>query len=83
MADKEPIKVLGKTQSDLDTLLRWSHDAGLVINSNKTKLLVVKPPSQWQTITSALIAHPQRNCLPLEIDTSHTYLGLVIDSQFN
>lgn len=62
VADKDPLKVFAKVQTDFDTLLRWCHDPGLVLNSNKAILLVNKSPFQQQSITSALIARTH-SCL--------------------
>ncbi|XP_028162763.1 uncharacterized protein LOC114354540 [Ostrinia furnacalis] len=44
IANKDP-QIAGKLlQMDLDALIRWCHDAGLVLNANKTKLLIIKSP---------------------------------------
>ncbi|KAG6456625.1 hypothetical protein O3G_MSEX009841 [Manduca sexta] len=94
IADKDPELAIGRLQSDLNSLARWCHDSGLVLNANKTKLLVIKSP--YITLTSfkkKLVAH-DHNCLHssncktcqcpfIETVDRHMYLGVLMDSKFN
>lgn len=43
-ADTDPQIACDLLQADLNSLIRWCHDAGLVLNADKTKLLVIKSP---------------------------------------
>lgn len=80
-------------QADFDNLIKWCHDAGLVLNIGKTKLMHIKSPYLKHTITGHLIAHEhscihssnaQTCCCPIiELVNSYTYLGLNIDNRFN
>lgn len=87
-------EALRKLQSDFDTLLRWSHDFGLVLNTNKTKLMYISSSHNRQSYVPKLIAHthfclhsrpnnnpPTCTCSAIDLVDKHTYLGLVIDSR--
>lgn len=92
IADKDPQLALKLLQSDFNALARWCHDAGLVLNANKTKLLHIKSPHIKRTSICNLVAHNHdclhagnlTSCTCPTIDTvdRHTYLGLIIDDKF-
>lgn len=93
IGDKDAQRACDLLQSDLDRLIRWCHDSGLVLNANKTKLLVIKSPYIKQTPINKLVAHDHTClhtdsiaacCCPgIEIVDRQIYLGLIIDSKFN
>ncbi|CAK1585022.1 unnamed protein product [Parnassius mnemosyne] len=86
---------LTRLQSDFDILVKWSHDVGLVLNSNKTKLIYISSSKNRSTFRLKLIAHnhqclhlkqsnnTQCNCDTIEQVSKYTYLGLVIDDRLN
>lgn len=92
VADKDPQKAGELLQHDFSMLSKWCHDSGLVLNVDKTKLLHIRSPHLKHSSFNNIIAH-NHNCLHasgtqckcpyIEIVTSHTYLGLIIDSKLN
>lgn len=81
-------------QADFDKLKQWCHDSGLVLNSNKTKLILIKSPYMKSNLETPLISHSHTcmhdqnitkscHCPNIELVNSHVYLGLVIDHKFN
>ncbi|KAL0832236.1 hypothetical protein ABMA28_001686 [Loxostege sticticalis] len=78
-------------QADLDMLIRWCHDVGLVLNADKTKLMVINSPYMRYPTPKPLIAHNHDclhqlgtcQCPTIEVVTTQKYLGLIIDSKFN
>lgn len=80
-------------QQDIDAVVKWSHDNGLVLNSNKTKLLVIHSPylrpsaepppmyaHDYTCIHNGLI---NCQCVPIEKVNSVMYLGVTIDEKFS
>ena len=81
-------------QKNYNTLLLWSHDSGLVVNTRKTKVLHIRSP-QYPTRSLNIITHSSQ-CLhtntsfylPCEcqekIDTvsEFRYLGVWLDTRF-
>ena len=45
IADNNITTAKERMQKQLDIATRWSHDNGLIINANKTKLIHIKPPN--------------------------------------
>lgn len=82
-------------QTDFNTLLRWCHDVGLVVNATKTKLLPIRSPYVKSFPLKNIVAHVHKclhtsgpilnqcNCPPIDVVDCHTYLGLQIDNKFN
>lgn len=79
-------------QRDFTSLMKWSHDAGLVLNANKTKLMYISSSQNRNVQPINLIAHEhvclhsandQITCLCPAIQNveQQTYLGLIIDSR--
>lgn len=77
-----------------DNLCKWAHDAGLVINASKTKIIHIHSPYMKVRQTPKIIAHDHQclhrgnttsmcACPALEAVDQHTYLGLTIDKHFN
>lgn len=92
-ADKDICHAFLRLQKDFDSLIKWSHDSGLVLNAQKTKLLLISSSHNRQCADLSLVAH-DHSCLHLGDLTSHTcacppiqlastqkYLGLVIDNR--
>ena len=91
-ADDDHSKALQMLQNDFTTLTKWSHDAGLVLNANKTKVMYVSSSKNRSKQKVNIIVH-DHNCLhrdtlaackcnPVELVNKQTYLGLVIDDRF-
>lgn len=93
IAHKNPQYASELLQLDLDTLTKWCHDAGLVLNASKTKLLVIKSPFIKHSTIENLTVHDHSclhtvnnlacNCPSIDIVDKQTYLGLIIDQKFN
>lgn len=95
IAEDRDIRVaLSKLQTDFTLLNKWSHDAGLVLNAQKTKMLHISSAHNIVTYDHniQLIAHdheclhgmkPICDCKPIEQVSQFTYLGLTIDHRFN
>lgn len=92
-ADHNIDVALNNLQEDFNNISKWCHDAGLVLNSIKTKLINIRSPylKSAETVPK-LIAHTHAcmhdnrdmcDCPHIEVVKSHTYLGLVIDNRFN
>lgn len=91
--DQDPQKARDFLQSDLSALTRWCHDAGLVLNVDKTKLIIIKSPYIKKSPLQNVVAHAHGclhgqplstcNCPTIEVLGNQTYLGLSIDSKFN
>lgn len=92
VATKNPQNAASLLQSDLNALTKWCHDAGLVLNAKKTKLLIIKSPYVKTSPIPNLVIH-NHNCLhsagrlcscpPIDVVDKYTYLGLIIDQKFN
>lgn len=80
-------------QSDFDYLTKWCHDAGLVLNAGKTKLMHIRSPYLKPSQGGHVKAHDHAclhsvglqncNCPIIETVGSYTYLGLKIDNCLN
>lgn len=81
-------------QSNLNKILVWSHDMGLVINSLKTKVIHIRSP-QFPTRPINLVTHTQQcmhTNLPFDLPctcsslietvSEFKYLGVTLDSRF-
>ncbi|KAI5639343.1 reverse transcriptase (RNA-dependent DNA polymerase) domain-containing protein [Phthorimaea operculella] len=82
-----------KLQHDFDRVCQWSHDAGLVLNGSKTKLMHIHS-NQCRTVRPVeIFGHDheclhanissQCRCLPLQQVSEQKYLGVIIDENFN
>ncbi|CAH2104643.1 unnamed protein product [Euphydryas editha] len=91
-------EALSWLQKDFNLLLRWSHDAGLVLNANKTKLMYISTSQNRSEILPCLISHNHEclhkfnnssfqnvkcHCKSIDVVSKQTYLGLVIDNRLN
>ncbi|KAI5631026.1 reverse transcriptase (RNA-dependent DNA polymerase) domain-containing protein [Phthorimaea operculella] len=93
-SDKDLNIALEKLQQDFDTVCKWSHDAGLVLNAGKTKFVHVHS-TQCRTVTDISVTAHDHQCLhstdyknkckcpKLQQVDQQRYLGLIIDSSFN
>ncbi|XP_059045776.1 uncharacterized protein LOC131841473 [Achroia grisella] len=79
-------------QEDVDNIVKWSHDNGIILNIEKTKMLIIKSPyCSVPDIHCSIITHSydclhkQCNCIckPIERVNCVTYLGMQIDENFN
>lgn len=80
-------------QIDFTSLCKWSHDAGLVLNSQKTKMMHIRSShNRSDTTTVKLIAHCHSclhsrsnctDCITIDQVSQATYLGIIIDERFN
>lgn len=80
-------------QHNFNQLCKWAHDSGLIINAQKTKLLHIHSPYLRTGLRPSITAHSHQcfhssnytncNCIKLELVKQHTYLGLIIDNNFN
>ena len=91
-ADRDINVAQSMLQNDLTLLNKWSHDVGLVLNAQKTKMMHVHSSHNVSTQTAIVVAHGHScmhdnfincKCEPVEQVRKHTYLGLVIDDRFN
>lgn len=92
IADKNPQTACELMQTDLNALTKWCHDAGLVINPSKTKLLTIKSPYKKHAPIKNLIIHNHSclhssnstcSCQSIDVVDKHTYLGVIIDHKLN
>lgn len=80
-------------QEDISSIVKWSHDNGIVLNSDKTKLLLIHSPYlPYKNTSYSLYAHTYSclhnntvdcNCVPIERVRYITYLGMKIDEHFS
>lgn len=80
-------------QQDVDTVVKWSHDNGIILNSDKTKLLIIHSPYLPLTQTTpSIYTHSFQclhnklvncSCIPIERVNCVTYLGVKIDENFS
>lgn len=80
-------------QQDIDAVVKWSHDNGIILNSEKTKLLIINSPYLPVTETPPpLLSHSfdcfhnnLNNCIckPIEKVDCVTYLGVKVDKHFS
>lgn len=96
VANKDLLKAISILQNDFTNLCKWSHDAGLVINTSKTKVIHVRS-NYFSNVAQhiRIVAHSHDclhkavpvsnncNCDQLEQVTHYKYLGLIVDEKFN
>ncbi|XP_061712347.1 uncharacterized protein LOC133521414 [Cydia pomonella] len=81
-------------QQDVDAVVRWSHDNGIVLNSDKTKLLILHSPYLNPSCSPepTIVTHDfscfhnslfSCQCKPIERVKCITYLGMRIDENFS
>jgi hypothetical protein len=80
-------------QQDVDAVVRWSHDNGIALNADKTRLLVIRSPHLHLTrVPSPIIAHNFHcfhnnqalcRCKPILQVNCVTYLGVKVDENFS
>lgn len=80
-------------QQDIDAVVKWSHDNGITLNSDKTKLLIIQSPYICNTQTHpSLFTHTYSclhnnltncECQPIEKVNFVTYLGVKVDISFS
>ncbi|KAG7301489.1 hypothetical protein JYU34_014455 [Plutella xylostella] len=80
-------------QNDIDAVVRWSHDNGIVLNADKTKLLILHSPHlNLNESPPPLVTHSYSclhnnlvncQCKPIERVDCVTYLGVKIDNNFS
>lgn len=76
-------------QHDFFSLQKWSHDAGLIINSKKTKLMHIRSPHAKYNITPIIKSHTFEcihnysqscKCETIELVQTYVYLGITVDT---
>lgn len=91
-ADRNVKDAISKLQKDFDRLCMWSHDSGLVLNAQKTKMVHIHSPHIKNDQLIELKAHSHSclhlrtqscKCESIELVKSQRYLGLVIDEHFS
>ncbi|XP_045505188.1 uncharacterized protein LOC123701725 [Colias croceus] len=79
-------------QTDIDAVVKWSHDNGIVLNTDKTKLLIVHSPYLPLSQTYSMFTHTFECihnqfktciCKPIERVKTVTYLGMRVDEHFS
>ncbi|XP_047024633.1 uncharacterized protein LOC124633450 [Helicoverpa zea] len=80
-------------QQDIDAVVKWSHDNGIILNASKTKLMLIHSPYlQSNSVTPPLFTHDYTchhnnlldcKCKPIERVNCVTYLGARIDDKFS
>lgn len=79
---------------DFTEICKWSHDSGLVLNADKTKLIHVRSSHNYYSGEIKVVAHSHvclhtkniqctNKCINIEQVNEHKYLGLIIDNRFN
>lgn len=90
-ANKNLDTALSHLQSDFTLLSKWSHDSGLVINTEKTKCMYICSSQNRLKSHIKLIAHDHQclhtdhhncSCSAIDLVNKQKYLGLVIDDRF-
>ncbi|KAL0830359.1 hypothetical protein ABMA28_002547 [Loxostege sticticalis] len=79
-------------QRDIDAVVKWSHDNGIILNSDKTNLLIIhslylrptgSPPFMYTHSVSCLRNDfVCCNCMPIKVVVCVTYLGVKVDNNF-
>jgi hypothetical protein len=92
-ADKDQHKIEGSIQSDLENIIKWSHDNGIIINMSKTKGMHLSSPHNIKKCKQYNIIGHTYDCLHkvkqscacsnIEFVDSFKYLGLTIERTFN
>ena len=90
----DPVTVANTLNMSFKKLQSWSHDNGLVINQDKTRVMHIR--NRGQVETNFNITFHSHECLHTEVSTctcdskqyiqhtdTFTYLGLTIDTKFN
>lgn len=81
---------LNQLQTDFTLLTKWSHDSGLVLNAEKTKLMYISSSANRTEHDLKLVAHEHAclhspgktcNCKCVELVNKQRYLGLIIDDR--
>ena len=81
-------------QQDINSVVKWSHDNGIILNAQKTKIIIIRSPHYnipdlsnfYRPITHSYTCfHNPGNCKcePIEIVPCVTYLGVKIDQHFS
>lgn len=79
-------------QQDVDAVVKWSHDNGIVLNSQKTKLLLLHSPYLpinnpvppiFAHSFNCIHHHNSCVCKPIDRERCVTYLGLKVDEHFS
>ncbi|CAK1586673.1 unnamed protein product [Parnassius mnemosyne] len=80
-------------QQDIDSVVKWSHDNGIVLNSDKTKFLIIQSPYMCYTDSSPQMYSHNFECLhngqnscqcePIKKVDCVTYLGVKVDTNFS
>lgn len=94
VADNNLSNAMKKLQEDFTAICKWSHDAGLVLNAQKTVMMHIKSSHNTSdTVSVNLLSHCHQclhspvnnctNCVPIEQVRQATYLGLIIDNRLN
>lgn len=88
-ANKDQNTIENKIQKDIDNIIKWSHDNGIIINIKKTKGMHLSSPHNIKkAINYNIIGHEYEclhnnkyncQCKPLEFVENYKYLGLTID----
>ncbi|KAG7298799.1 hypothetical protein JYU34_017232 [Plutella xylostella] len=91
-AGKDAISIEKHLQDDFDNVTKWAHDNGIILNTEKTKLLLIKSSYRKQDVTEIKIkGHSYEclhsnmlscSCLEIENVVKFRYLGLVVDNRF-
>ncbi|XP_045499883.1 uncharacterized protein LOC123697414 [Colias croceus] len=94
-SDKNINTAAQQLQEDFTRILMWSHDAGLVINVKKTKIVHVHSSHLKNFNNFKITAHnhvclhkatyynPDCSCECVDQVPYYTYLGLIVDNRFN
>lgn len=80
-------------QQDVDEVVKWSHDNGIVLNADKSNLLIIHSPHIClPNITPSIYTHSYEclhsnlvscTCKPLTRQKCVTYLGIKVDENFS
>ncbi|CAH2088033.1 unnamed protein product [Euphydryas editha] len=92
-AGRDLAETCALVQQDLDAVVKWNHDNGIILNSEKTKLIVIHSPYMpLKDIPNLLYTHSYNcfhnnnvkcSCKPIEKVKCVTYLGVKIDEYFS
>ncbi|XP_047525107.1 uncharacterized protein LOC125062970 [Pieris napi] len=86
-------EVCRRVQEDVDAVVKWSHDNGIILNADKTKMIIIHSP-YLSSIDNPppLFAHGfdcfhnnkiNCTCKPIEKVNCVNYLGVKIDTSFS
>ncbi|KAL0841656.1 hypothetical protein ABMA28_013934 [Loxostege sticticalis] len=92
-SDTDQNQIQNIMQEDFDNVVRWAHDNGIIINTNKTKCMpILSPYNKNKEITIELKGHSydclhknKNGCTCSKLETVHCYkyLGLTVESHFS